>query len=151
MKQIETDPQQIFQTVLPEIPDRCVMIMDKTLPSGHLANAIAVIALTVGQRHPVLVGEPLIDASGFSHPGLIPIGIPMLCAQQLELVGIRQTAIENGCDVVDFPVEGQQTKNYEEFVEMTAQIRPEEMKYTGIAIIGQKKVINKIVRRLEML
>lgn len=151
MKQLEEDTQQIFQSVLPEIPDRCVMVMDKALTGGHLANAIAVIALTAGQRHPVLVGEPLVDASGFVHPGLIPIGIPMLCAQQLDLLGIRQTAIDNGCDVVDFPVEGQQTKNYEEFVEMTAQIRQEDMKYTGIAIIGQKKVINKIVRKLEML
>ena len=52
---------------------------------------------------------------------------------------------------MDFPVEGQQTKNYEEFVEMTAQIRQEDMRYTGIAIIGQKKIINKITRKLEML
>ncbi len=151
MKQIEADTQQIFQSVLPEIPDRCVIVTDKALSGGHLANAIAVIALTVGQRHPILVGEPLVDASSFAHPGLIPIGIPMLCTQQSDLVEIRQTAIDNGCDVVDFPVEGQQTKNYEEFVEMTAQIRPEDMKYTGIAMIGQKKVINKIVRKLEML
>lgn len=151
MKQIEADTQQASQSVLPEIPDRCVMVMDKALTGGHLANAISVIALTVGQRHPVLVGEPLVDASGFEHPGLIPIGIPMLCAQQIDLVEIRQTAIDNGCDVVDFPVEGQQTKNYEEFVEMTAQIRQEDMRYTGIAIIGQKKIINKITRKLEML
>ncbi|MGB8454439.1 MAG: DUF2000 family protein [Anaerocolumna sp.] len=73
------------------------------------------------------------DASGFSHPGLIPIGIPMLCTQQSDLVEIRQTAIESGCDVVDFPIEGQQTKNYDEFMQMTAQIQPEDMKYTGIA------------------
>lgn len=150
MKQLGEDTQK-FQSVLPEIPDRCVIVMDKALTGGYLANAIVVISLTVGQRHPVLVGEPLVDASGFMHPGLIPIGIPMLCVQQLDLVGIRQTALDNRCDVVDFPVEGQQTKNYEEFVEMTAQIRQEDMKYTGIAIIGQKKVINKIVRKLEML
>ncbi len=151
MELIKTNIQQSFQTVLPAIPDRCVMIMDKTLTGGNLANAIAVIALTIGQRHPVLVGKPLADASGFPHPGLIPIGIPMLCAEQSDLKGIRQTAIENDCDVIDFPVEGQQTKNYEEFMEMTAQIQPEDMKYTGVAIVGQKRVINKIVRKLELI
>lgn len=35
--------------------------MDKELSDLHLANAIAVIAMTVGKRHPVLLGADLID------------------------------------------------------------------------------------------
>jgi hypothetical protein len=143
--------QENFETILTETPNRCVIVMDKALNGGHLANAIAVIALTVGQRHPMLVGEPLVDASGFTHPGLIPVGIPMLCTSQAELVKIRQEAIDNGCDIVDFPIQGQQTKSYAEFINMTAQIKPEDMKYTGIALIGQKKPISKIVKDLELL
>jgi len=148
---VETKIQNSFQTVLPATPNRCVIIMDKNLHGGLLANAIAVIALTVGQRHPVLVGENLIDASDFAHPGLIPTGIPMLCASQKELAEIRQKAFDAGCDVVDFPVEGQQTKNYADFMQMTAQITTKDMKYTGIAIIGQKKPISKIVNGLELM
>jgi len=125
--------------------------MDKALGGGVLANAIAVIALSVGQRHPALVGEPLVDACGFAHPGLIPTGIPMLCAAQDELARIRQEALENECDVVDFPVEGQQTKNYEEFKEMVVQIPTGSIKYTGLALVGQKKVISKIVKKLELM
>lgn len=143
--------KQTFKTVLSETPNRCVLIMDRELTGGSLANAIAVIALTVGQRHPVLVGEPLVDANGFCHPGLIPIGIPMLCASQVDLQKLRQEAMDNNCDVVDFPTQGQQTKNYSEFIEMTAKIRTEDMIYTGIALIGQKKPISKIVKNLELL
>ena len=47
-------------TVLDTIPTRCT-IMDKELSGFHLANAIAVIAMTVGKRHPVLLGADLID------------------------------------------------------------------------------------------
>ncbi|WP_371368130.1 hypothetical protein SRRS_18120 [Sporomusa rhizae] len=137
--------------ILTETPDRCVVIMDKELHGGILANAIAVIALTVGQRHPVLVGESLVDASDFAHPGLIPTGIPMLRAPQAELVRIRHEALNNGCDVVDFPVEGQQTKNYEEFKKMVAQLPTENIKYTGLALVGQKKTISKIVKKLELM
>ena len=140
-----------METILSQVPDRCVIIMDRDLNGGLLANAIAVIALTVGQRHPALVGEPLVDASGVAHPGLIPTGIPMLCASQDELVTIRQQALERECDVVDFPVEGQQTKNYDEFMEMTSHIPTEDMQYTGIAVIGQKKVVNKIVNKLDLI
>ena len=47
--------------------------MDKKLHGGMLANAIAVIALTVGQRHPVLAGDSLVDASGVQLPFLYPL------------------------------------------------------------------------------
>ena len=137
--------------MLPETPNRCVIVMDKELGGGTLANAIAVIALSAGQRHPALVGEPLVDARGFAHPGLIPTGIPMLCAPQDELARIRQVALENECDVVAFPVEGQQTKSYEEFQAMVGQIPTEGIKYTGLALIGQKKTISKIVKKLDLM
>lgn len=138
-------------SVLSATPNRCVMVMDRELSGGILANAIAVIALTVGQRHPVLVGEDLVDASGVTHPGLIPTGIPMLCASQAELQRIRQEALGRDCDVVDFPVEGQQTKNYEEFGAMVSQIPSDDLKYTGLALIGQKKTISKIVKKIELM
>lgn len=85
---------------------RCVIVVDRDLPRGRLANAVAVIALTVGQRHPVLVGAPLVDGAGFAHPGLIPIGVTMLAASRDELPAIRRQALATGCDVVDFPVTG---------------------------------------------
>lgn len=44
-----------FLTVLSEIPTRCTIIMDNSLSGGLLANAIAVIALTTGKRHPILL------------------------------------------------------------------------------------------------
>jgi hypothetical protein len=139
------------EAILAETPNRCVIVMNKELSGGTLANAIAVIALTVGQRHPVLVGDPLVDASGFAHPGLIPTGIPMLSATQTELSQIRQEALVNKCDVVDFPVEGQQTKNYEEFTKMMAAIQTKDINYTGMAIIGEKKTVSKIVKKLELM
>ncbi|MGE5776459.1 MAG: DUF2000 domain-containing protein, partial [Chloroflexota bacterium] len=117
------------------LPTRCVIVVDKELPAGWSANAAAVIALTIGQRHPDLVGEPLVDASGFQHPGLIPIGITILAASQEELSGIRQKGLETGCDVIDFPVQGQQTTNYQTFREAVAAIQPDSLQYVGVALV----------------
>lgn len=136
---------------LDPLPSRCTIVVDKNLPAGWSANAAAVIALTIGQRHPLLVGEPLIDASGFNHPGLIPIGIAILSASQEELPEIRRKGLETGCDVVDFPVEGQQTTNYQMFREAVAAARPESIHYAGVALVGQKKEISKIVSHLGLL
>lgn len=147
----ETTGGNLAGTVSPEAPERCVIVMDGSLGGGRLANGIAVIALTVGQRHPALVGRPLRDASGFDHPGLIPTGIPMLQASRDVLAKIREEALDCGCDVVDFPVQGQQTKSYPEFLKMTAEIATGNMEYLGVALVGRKKAIGKIVGDLELL
>jgi hypothetical protein len=43
------------------LPERCVIVVHKDLSVGHAANAAAVVALTLGQRHPALVGEPFVE------------------------------------------------------------------------------------------
>lgn len=132
-------------------PTRCVIVVYQDLPSGRAANAAAVMALTIGQRHPNLVGEPLIDASGDIHPGLIPIGIAVLVAPQGELSEIRYKGMRSGCDVIDFPVEGQQTTNYQAFRDAVAASEPKVIRYVGVALVGQKKEIRKITGHLKLL
>jgi hypothetical protein len=132
-------------------PERCVIVVDVDLPAGRAANAAAVIALTVGQRHPSLVGAALIDASGVEHPGLISIGITVLAANTGELSSVRARGLEAGCDVIDFPVQGQQTTNYAAFSEAIARLATPELRYVGVAIIGAREPIKKIVGNLALL
>ena len=73
-------------------PTRCAIVVDASLPAGRAANAAAVIALTLGKRHPHLAGPDLVDASGRPHPGLIPIGIAVLAAPAEELNDLRESA-----------------------------------------------------------
>ena len=133
------------------LPTRCVIVVDAGLPSGRAANAASVIALTVGARHPGLVGAPLVDATGFAHPGLIPIGIAVLSAEQGELNTLRAKGLEMGCDVIDFPVQGQQTTNYEGFRDAVAAVRTDDLRYVGLALVGEKKPISKVVANLSLL
>jgi len=142
----ETDDAQSTTT-----PERCVIVVDAQLPIGRAANAAAVIALTVGRRHPALVGLPLVDASGVAHPGLIPIGIAVLAADQPTLSAIRAKGVAAGCDVVDFPVQGQQTTDYTAFRDAVALIPTADLQYIGVALVGARKPVGKIVANLGLL
>lgn len=133
------------------VPERCVIVVAGDLPVGRAANAAAVIALTVGQRHPGLVGAPLIDASACEHPGLIPIGITVLAADAADLSSIRDRGLQAGCDVIDFPVQGQQTMNYGAFRAAVAQVATSELRYVGVALVGPREPIKKIVGNLALL
>jgi hypothetical protein len=132
-------------------PDRCAIVVDSGLPLGRLANAVGVVALTVGQRYPGLVGGPLVDRSGFSHPGLIPVGIAVLATSRDELPTLRDKAIRCGCDVIDFPVEGQMTNDYGKFREAVASVSTEDLRYTAIAVVGQKKRVSSVTGALRLL
>jgi len=138
------------EALLPE-PRRCVAVIDADLSVGKAANAAAVMALTMGARHPQLVGEALIDSAGNAHPGLIPIGIPVLGAPKEDLPGIRRKALEAEIEVVDFPVQGQQTTDYAEFRQMMSGTLPESVAYLGIMLFGARKKVGRIVGKYSLL
>ena len=130
---------------------RCFAVIDHGLPAGKAANAAAVMALTMGARHPHLVGEVLTDSLGNAHPGLIPIGIPVLGAPVQDLPGIRGKAIQAGIEVVDFPVQGQQTNDYGEFRRMMSVTAPNDVQYLGVMLFGTRKKVGRIVGKYSLL
>ena len=132
-------------------PMRCVAVIDHALPIGNAANAAAVMALTMGRRQPHLAGEPLFDASGYPHPGLIPIGIPVLGAPAADIPTLRAKAIGAGLEVVDFPAQGQQTNDYTEFQRLVRETDPGELRYLGVMIYGAKRKVSRVVGRYRLL
>ena len=130
-------------------PTRCVIVVDEALPIGRAANAAAVIALTLGKRHPNLAGPDLVDASAHTHPGLIPIGIAILAASVLDLGAVREKALKSSIDVVDFPCEGQQTNDCAEFGARLRDIPTQKLAYVGVGLYGSRKALGRIVGRFS--
>ena len=131
--------------------DRCVIVVDEDLPAGLAANAAAVLALTLGAREPGLVGADFVDADAGRHPGLIPIGLPVLRATRDDLVEIRRSAAVDGVGVVDFPAFGQQTNDYDEFRGMVAATRAADLSYLGVALSGSARAVRRLTGRLALL
>ncbi|PMS18065.1 DUF2000 domain-containing protein [Trinickia dabaoshanensis] len=125
-------------------PQRCVIVVDAALSPGKASNAAAVIAFTLGQRHSHLVGAQLLDKEGAEHPGLIPIGIPVLKATDTELIELRRKSLGH-CDVVDFPVQGQATTDYGAFLEAVRVVPGDSLRYLAVGIVGGKKKVGKLV------
>lgn len=131
-------------------PERCVLVMQRDLSPGHLANASAILSMSMGQRYPELIGAAWIDLAGNPHPGISKIGVPVLAAAVEDLRVLRQDAVRLGCDVIDCPAFAQQTMSYEEFATAMRDRRPDEIDYLGLALVGNKKTINKITGRLAL-
>jgi hypothetical protein len=82
---------------------------------------------------------------------LIPIGIPVLGAPADELPAIRGKAVAVGLEVVDCPVQGQQTNDYAEFQRLVRDIDSDALRYLGVMIYGTKKKVSRVVGRYSLL
>ncbi|UIL51118.1 MULTISPECIES: DUF2000 domain-containing protein [Pantoea] len=129
---------------------RCMMILNASLPPGKATNAAAVMALTLGQRHPALVGDALEDASAHPSPGLIPVGIPVLAATPEQLSLLREKGELTGCDMVLFPEEGQSTTDYQALSAAMRQQPRQQWRLLGVAVVGEKKALRKLTANLAL-
>lgn len=129
---------------------RCVVVLNAGLASGKAVNAAAVLSLTLGQRHPHLVGPVLQDASGQQYPGLIPVGIPVLSAGNAQLRTLLERCGELQFDAIIFPQEGQMTVDYTAFSAAVSQIATGELNHLGLAIAGEKKALRKLTAKLKL-
>lgn len=129
---------------------RCVMILNAALPPGKATNAAAVIALTLGQRHPTLVGDALEDAEKYPSPGLITTGIPVLAATDEQLSALQEQCEQAELDLVLFPEEGQSTTDYQALSVVLRQQPRQQWRLLGLAIVGDKKVLRKLTAKLVL-
>ncbi len=130
--------------------NRCVIILNTGLSIGKAANAAAVLALTVGQRHPALVGAPLVDAAGRSFPGLVSVGISVLSASAASLCKMAAQAAPELIDCVVFPRDGQGTTDYMQLLDVVATGDLANMEMSGIALIGDKKLVRKMTAEFNL-
>lgn len=133
------------------MPERCVIVVDQELPPGLAANAAAVLALTLGAREPALAGAEFVDGDAQPHPGLIPIGLPVLTAPRARLTDLRGRAAAAGLGVVDFPTLGQQTNDYDEFRSRVAATPAADLEYLGLAVYGERRPVGRLTGNLPLL
>lgn len=130
--------------------NRCVIILNHTLPSGKAANAAAVMALTLGQRYPHFVGKPLCDAQGRAFPGLITSGVPVLAASDEQLAALYARCEEQQLDRILFPAAGQQTTDYAALTAVVRETEATRWPLCGMAVVAEKKALRKLTAALTL-
>ncbi|MDD9158232.1 DUF2000 domain-containing protein [Aliivibrio sp. S4TY2] len=129
---------------------KCVLVIDKTLPQGLIANTAAVLTLSLGKLHPELIGADNINNDGEVHTGITSIPIPILASSPESIKSIRNSLKEEAT-LVDFSNVAQSTKNYQDYSEKLASTKAEDIEYLGIAVYGTKKIVNKYTGNLGLI
>ncbi|WP_293759851.1 DUF2000 domain-containing protein [uncultured Aquitalea sp.] len=131
---------------------KCVLVLDGTLPGGVIANTAAILALSLGRRHPELVGEDLPDAEGRERAGITRLALPVLKATPEQLSTLRQTLhAETGLTVVEVTSATRTTRSYEEYAAHLAVTPETSLRYQGLALYGPSERVTGHTGSLPLL
>lgn len=134
--------------------EKCVMVIDESLPLGIIANTAAILGITLGRQMPEVVGADVTDQSGHVHLGIIEFPVPILRGTTESIKEMREKLYQPDfadLTVVDFSDLAQGCKTYEEFIEKMSGVPESELQYFGVAICGEEKKVNKLTGSLPLL
>lgn len=134
--------------------EKCVMIIDESLPLGIIANTAAIMGITLGKEMPEVVGTEVYDKTDNKHLGIIEFPVPILKGNAEIIKTIRQKLYEpefSDLTVVDFSDLAQGCKTYNEFIEKMKEVSETSLNYFGVAICGAKKKVNKLTGSMPLL
>ncbi|MEH6631003.1 MAG: DUF2000 domain-containing protein [Halopseudomonas aestusnigri] len=133
--------------------DKCVIIIDQELPLGFIANTAAILSLSIGKRHPEMIGNDIPDHAGDIHQGITVLPIPILkgTAASLQILREALKPHEPELTVIDLISATRTTQNYTEYSHEMQSTSLDELVYAGIALYGSKKLVNKFTGNLGLL
>ena len=126
---------------------KCVILIDQALPLGLIANASAVLAMSIGNKVKNIIGEDVRDKDGTVHRGITHVAIPVLKGDEERIRSMRDGLLQMRDEdlfFVDFCDVAQQSRDYEQYANTLKQTASDELKYLGIAIYGPKKKVNSL-------
>lgn len=133
---------------------KCIMVIDKSLPPGIIANTAAIMGITLWKRMPEVVGTDVTDQDGNEHSGIIEFPVPILQGSPEVIRQIREKLYQpdfQELTVVDFSDLAQGCKTYGEFIEKMGHVPESALRYLGIAVCGPKKKVNKLTGSMALL
>jgi hypothetical protein len=127
------------------------IVLDAELAPGVAANAAAVLAMSIGKKHPEWVGEDLVDGAGSPHPGLTAHAIPVLRAAAEELGSLRERALGRGdLWTVGFTETARRAREYRYYAAELAAASPSELRYVGVALVGEREAVRALTSALPL-
>jgi hypothetical protein len=133
---------------------KLVLIINRDLPLGLIANAAAVLGLSFGNTVADLIGPDIQDRDGRVHAGITRVNIPVLAAAPEQLKDLYDNLVEISEEdilVIDFNTVAQSCKNYADYTRELAVCSQDSLQYLGICLYGPQQKINKLTGNLRLL
>jgi hypothetical protein len=133
---------------------KIVMVINRELPPGLIANTAAVLGVSLGRNQEEIVGCDIRDAQGHLHPGITAKTIPILAGSRDQIKSLRDSlfaAEYSDITVVDFSEIAQRCLDYETYSQRLSGLDSAAIHYLGICLYGPAKKVSKVTGNLALL
>jgi len=131
---------------------KIVIVLDRELPVGLLANAAAVLAFSAAPHLPEGIGPALADADGSPHAGITNLPIPILASSAAQLAELRARALaQPGVGCIDFPDLAQRAKCYADYAADLGAAREGGLSYLGLCLFGPAPAVRSLTGPLALI
>ncbi len=134
---------------------KIVMVMNKELPLGVIANTAAVLGISLSKMfQQEIVGCDVQDANGNVHIGITAQTIPILGGSREQIKDMRDTMFDSAYSditVIDFSEVAQKCLEYDDYIRTLSSLSSSDIFYLGICLYGPKKKVNKLTGSLGLL
>lgn len=134
--------------------EKCVIVVDEGMELGVIANVTAILSISLGKLRPDISGSDTLDAENHTHYGLIQVPVPVLKAPAEKVAEIRNKLFDdnfNDVSCVDFTNVAQECMTYTDYTDTMRHSTKDDLMYMGIAVVGNKKKVNKLTGSLSLL
>ena len=129
-----------------------VVVVDREIPAGRMANAVACVAAATGALVEGLIAQGGPDASGQVHPGLPWAGCSVLGGTSEEVAAARARAGASAdMLVVDMPSAAQTHRVYDDYLAELAGTDPGDLDVCAFSVFGPRNRVDKITKKLSLL
>lgn len=134
---------------------KIVMVINKELPLGLVANTAAVLGISLSKIFQQdIVGCDIQDANGNVHIGITAQTIPILSGSREQIKDIRDLMFDGAYSeitVIDFSEVAQKCLEYDDYIRMLSCLPSSDIYYLGVCLYGPKKKINKLTGNMGLL
>ncbi|WP_028975280.1 DUF2000 domain-containing protein [Spirochaeta cellobiosiphila] len=131
---------------------KIAIIINNNLPIGLITNTASVLGISLGRTFPEIVRETVNDAQGNEYAGITSLNIPILSATGDKIKEIVSTArLEDDLTLIPFTEVAQRSRDYDSYKEDISKISPDNVSYSGIAIVGSNKKVARYTGSLPLL
>lgn len=130
---------------------KLVAVMNEKIEPGTIMNALAHMSIGLGAevRKEHLRLTNYIDADAGDHPSISEMPFMILKANSNKIRGLRQAAIAEKIQFVDF-THTMTVGTYLEQIERTKQTKEEELIYYGIVLFGDWNKVSELTRKFSL-
>lgn len=130
---------------------KCVAVVDETLPIGLQANIVGVMSLSVGRDQPHVVGETAVDADGESYTGITRVPMPVLMASTEQIGRIAAAARAETLYHACFTDAALATKTYDAYTRQLAETPTGSVVHHGLVLLAGEKAVKRLTSGLPLL